>query len=263
MVTRLRGIGHGGQILVSAATAGLLADRLAAGVTLRDLGVHRLRDLGRPEHVWQVVHPDVQAEFDALTSLDAYRHNLPVQLTPLVGRISEIIDVHDLIADERLVTLVGSAGVGKTRLVLAASADVVERFLGGVWWVELAALTDPDAIGRAVMAALDAREMAGSSAAHQLVVELGEEPSLVVLDNCEHLIGSCAEFVSAVLSAGSSVSVLATSREPLGVSGEVVWRVPSLRCPEPDLAVTVPALSQYDAVAVVWIGLDGLGRRSG
>jgi predicted ATPase/class 3 adenylate cyclase len=247
---RLRGIGHGGQILVSAATAGLLADRLAAGVTLRDLGIHRLRDLGRPEHVWQVVHPDLQAEFDVLRSLDAYRHNLPVQLTPLVGRIGEIVEVHDLIAGGRLVTLVGSAGVGKTRLALAASADMVELFRGGVWWVELAALADPGGIGRAALAALGAREVAGSSLAHQLVVELGDEPSLVVLDNCEHVVVSCAEFVSAVLSASSSVSVLATSREPLGVPGEVVWRVPSLRCPEPDLAVTAPALSQYDAVTL-------------
>ena len=93
---RLRGIGHGGQVLVSAAAAGVLADRLPDGVTLRDLGVHRLRDLGRPEHVWQLVHPDLPAEFGPLRSLDAYRHNLPVQLTPLVGRAAEIAELRAL-----------------------------------------------------------------------------------------------------------------------------------------------------------------------
>ena len=139
-------------------------------------------------------------------------------------------------------TLVGSAGVGKTRLALAVSADLLDRYPGGVWWVELAALSDQDAIGRAALAALGAHQIAGSPLAGQLAVELGDDLSLVVLDNCEHLIASCAGFVADLLSAGVSVSVLATSREPLGVPGEVVWRVPSLRCPGPELAVSVPAL---------------------
>ena len=145
-------------------------------------------------------------------------------------------------------TLVGSAGVGKTRLALALSADLLDRYRGGVWWVELAALSDQDAVGRAALAALGAREVAGSPLARQLAIELGDEPSLIVLDNCEHLIAACAEFVANLLSAGVAVSVLATSREPLGVPGEVVWRVPSLHCPGPEVAVSVPALSQYDAV---------------
>jgi predicted ATPase/class 3 adenylate cyclase/DNA-binding CsgD family transcriptional regulator len=247
---RLRGIGHGGQVLVSAATAGVLADRLGDGVTLRDLGLHRLRDLGRPEHVWQLVAPDLRPEFGPLRSLDAYRHNLPVQLTPLVGRLGEITELRALFGEERLVTLVGSAGVGKTRLALAASADLLDRYPGGVWWVELAAVSDHDAIGRAALAALGAQQVTGSSLAHQLAVELGDEPSLIALDNCEHVITSCALFVAALLSAGPTVTVLATSREPLGVPGEVIWRVPSLPCPGPDLAVSVPALSQYDAVTL-------------
>jgi len=245
---RLRGVGHGGQILVSAAAAGVLADRLPDGVMLRDLGVHRLRDLGRPEHVWQLVHPDLPAEFAPLRSLDAYRHNLPVQLTPLVGRVDEIAELRPLISEERLVTLVGSAGVGKTRLALALTVDRLDRYPGGVWWVALAALSDPDAVGSAALAALGAHQLAGSSLARQVAVELGDQPSLVVLDNCEHLIDPCAEFVADLLSAGRRVSVLATSREPLGVPGEVVWRVPSLRCPGPERAVSIPSLSQYDAV---------------
>ena len=183
-----------------------------------------------------------------MRSLEAYRHNLPVQLTPLVGRVGEITELRVQISEERLVTLVGSAGVGKTRLALAVSADLLDRYRGGVWWVELAALSDQDAVGGAALAALGARPVAGSPLPAQLAAELGDDPSLVVLDNCEHLIASCAGFVADLLSAGVSVSVLATSREPLGVPGEVVWRVPSLRCPGPDQAVSVPALSQYDAV---------------
>ena len=119
---------------------------------------------GRPEHVWQLADPDLPSEFPPLRSLDAFRHNLPVQLTPLVGRRSEIAELHTLLTTDRLVTLTGSAGVGKTRLALAVSAEAVDR-PGGVWWVELAALSDPDAIGRAALAALGAPEATGSSRA--------------------------------------------------------------------------------------------------
>jgi class 3 adenylate cyclase len=245
---RLRAIGHGGQVLVSAASAAVLADRLPDAVVLRDLGVHRLRDLGRPEHVWQLVHPDLPSEFGALRSLDAGRHNLPIELTPLVGRAREIAELRRLIAEERLVTLVGSAGVGKTRLALAVLADLAGGYEGGVWWVDLAAVSDRDAIGRSALAAIGAQPVAGSPAADQLAVELGDDRTLVGLDNCEHLVDSCAGFVADLLSSAASVSVVTTSREPLGVPGEVVWRVPSLRCPGPDQAVSVPTLSQYDAV---------------
>ena len=103
-----------------------------------DLGLHRLKDLGRPEHLWQVVHPDLPPEFPPLRSLELFHHNLPVQLTPLIGRAGEIAEVDALLAGDRLVTLTGSAGVGKTRLALAAAAEVVDRYPGGVWWVELA-----------------------------------------------------------------------------------------------------------------------------
>jgi predicted ATPase/class 3 adenylate cyclase len=247
---RIRATGHGGQILVSAPTAALVTDRLPASSTLEDLGLHRLKDLGRPEHVFQLVHPELPSAFPPLRSLDAYRHNLPTQLTPLVGRTGEIADVAGLVGDDRLVTLTGSAGVGKTRLALAVAADCVDRFAGGVWWVELAPLADPSGVGRAVLAAVGAREGPGLPIVSQLAAALGDEPSLLVLDNCEHLVGSCAELVATLLVANRAVTVLATSREPLGVPGEITWRVPSLRCPDPDQRLITPALSQYDAVAL-------------
>jgi predicted ATPase/class 3 adenylate cyclase len=247
---RVRAAGHGGQVLVSAATAALVADRLPVDATIVDLGLHRLRDLGRPEHIGQLVHPDLASEFPLLRSLDAFRHNLPVQLTPLVGRGREIIEVRDLLAGERLVTLTGSAGVGKTRLALAVAAEALDSQPGGVWWVELAPLTNASAIGRNTLAALGAREAAGIPVVHQLAVELGDDPSLLVLDNCEHLVAACAELVAALLSANPSATVLTTSREPLGVPGEITWRVPSMRFPRLDGALDVPTMSQYDAVAL-------------
>ena len=245
---RIRAIGHGGQVLLSAATSALVIDRLPSGATLLDLGVHRLKDLGRPEHVWELVHPDLPSEFASLRSLNAFRHNLPVQLTPLIGRGRDIGEVTDLIAGERLVTLLGSAGVGKSRLALAIAAEVLDSHPGGVWFVELAPLADPQAIAGAALAALGVHEAAGAQLTRQLAVELGTSPCLVVFDNCEHLVEGCAELIAGLLAANPSVSVIATSREPLGVPGEITWRVPSLATPPPERTLDVPSLSQYDAV---------------
>ena len=155
-----------------------------------------------------------------------------------------------MLGTDRLVTLIGSAGVGKTRLALAVAADTVESHSGGVWWVELAPLSDPDAVGRAALGAIGVRETPGASSIHQLAAELGDQPSLLVLDNCEHLIVGCAALVAALLAANPSISVLATSREPLGVPGEITSRVPSLPCPSPEQTIDVPDLADYDAVAL-------------
>ena len=197
-----------------------------------------------------MVHPDLPSAFPPLRSLDAFHHNLPIQLTPLIGRGSEIIEVREMLAGERLLTLTGSAGVGKTRLALAVAAEALDSQPGGVWWVELAPLADPNAVGRAALAALGAREVPGAPVVHQLAVELGDQPSLLVLDNCEHLVAACADLVTALLLANPSTSVLTTSREPLGVPGEITWRVPSMRCPSPEGGLDVPTLSQYDAVVL-------------
>jgi predicted ATPase/class 3 adenylate cyclase/DNA-binding CsgD family transcriptional regulator len=247
---RMRDAGHGGQVVLSAATAALVADHLPEGAMLADLGLRRLKDLGRPEHLWQVLHPDLPSEFPPLRSLDAFRHNLPVQLTPLIGRSTEIAEVRRILEEERLATLVGSAGVGKTRLALAVAAEDLEHFPGGVWWVELAPLADSTAVGRAVLAALGVRDVPDVPVPRQVATALGLEPSLVVLDNCEHVIGSSADLVAGLLAVCPSTTVLATSREPLGVPGEITWRVPSLRCPTLDRPVHLAALSQYEAVAL-------------
>lgn len=247
---RLRAIGHGGQVLLSDATAALVGDRLAEGATLLDLGTHHLKDLARPERVWQLVHPELPQRFPPLRSRHRFRHNLPAPLTPLIGRTGEVAELAGLLSGERLVTLTGSGGVGKSRLALAVGAEVVGRCPDGVWWVELAAVSDPDAVGRSALAAIGAQELPGASLAQQLAVELGEDESLLMLDNCEHVIEACAELVNGLLRANPSTAVLATSREPLGVPGEITWRVPSLDVPPPEEAADVPALVEYDAVCL-------------
>ena len=232
--------------MLSTATWALVADRLPPPTSAIDLGEHRLRDLARPERIWQLVHPGLRATFPPLRSLEVFRHNLPVQLTPLVGRGREIAEVVRLLAAGRLVTLTGPGGVGKTRLAFAVGADLLDHRPGGVWCVELASVSEPDAIGAAILAALGGRPMSTVPMADQVAVALGTEPALLVVDNCEHLVGGCADLVAAVLVRCPNLAIVATSREPLGVPGEVTWSVPSLRCPRHDQVVSVPALSQFD-----------------
>ena len=176
------------------------------------------------------------------------RHNLPVPLTTLIGRTDELTAITDRLVDARVVTLTGSGGVGKTRLALAVATESMSRYPGGIWWLELAPLSNAAAVGPAALAVLDARQLPGVTAEQQLAAELGEQPSLLVLDNCEHVRARCAEIVAGVLAANASVAVLTTSREPLGVPGEVTWRVPSLTYPARDSILDHMTLSRFAAV---------------
>jgi predicted ATPase/DNA-binding CsgD family transcriptional regulator len=245
---RLRATGHGGQVLLSDSAAALVVGKLPEGCDLIDLGVHRLKDLARPERVWQIADSQLPMTFAPLRSLDAFRHNLPVQLTPLIGRESETKQGTRLLSDERLVTLTGAGGVGKTRLALAIAAEVLDRFAGGVWLVELAGVAADEGVAGATLAAIGAPQAGGVGLVEQVATELSDASCLVVLDNCEHLADACAELIAKVLSSCPLVSMLATSREPLGVPGEVTWRVPSLKAPPTEASIAVEALSQYDAV---------------
>ena len=243
---RLRACGHGGQILVSAATAALVVD---AGVGLVDLGSVRLRDLARAERVFQVVHPDIPEQFPALRSLDAVPHNLPAALTSLVGRDGDLATVAGLLAEHRLVTLVGSGGCGKTRLAQHAAADVVDQHPAGTWWVELAPLTEETQIAEAVAAALGLGTVIGVDVTVQVVRHLSDAgPTLVVLDNAEHLLDGVARLTDRLLSSCPAVRVVVTSREALGIASEVIWRVPSLTTPPRDERFSPDQLSTFAAV---------------
>ena len=227
---RLRAIAHGGQVVISSAARDLVIDHLGDDVTLVDLGVHRLKDLARPEHVWQLAHADLTAEFPPLRSLDAVPNNLPVTLSSFIGRFDDIVTVVGLLDDNRLITLTGSGGAGKTRLAQQVAAEVAERYPDGVWWVDLVGLTNaalvPSAISRATMVPEDPGDpLVG------IAERLSEKCMLLVLDNCEHLLDGCADVAAALLASCSDVTVLATSRAPLNVPGELSWRVPPLAIP--------------------------------
>ncbi|SON63567.1 Putative HTH-type transcriptional regulator [Mycobacterium simulans] len=225
---RLRDLAHGGQTLLSGAVEHLVVDDLPDGAWLTNLGTHQLRDLPRPERVVQLCHPDLRLEFPPLTTSNCHvTHGLPVQLTNFVGRCAQITEVRQLATGNRLVTLTGVGGVGKTRLAVQVATQLAGE-LDGAWYVDLAPIRDPDLVPITVARALGLRDQPGRSTVDVVLRFLSARRALVVLDNCEHLLDATAALVSAVLAACLHMRVLATSREPLRVAGEVNWRVPSL-----------------------------------
>jgi predicted ATPase/class 3 adenylate cyclase len=246
---RLEAAAHGGQVLVSGATAELLAGSLPDGVGLADLGPHRLKDLGRPEQVYQLTAKSLQASFPPLASLDnpELPNNLPTLVSAFIGRETELAEVRELISSARLVTLTGAGGSGKTRLALQASAELIGKIPDGVWLTELAPLTDGDQIPVAVATALGIADHSGPTLAATVTNALADQDTLIVLDNCEHVIDPAAKFCDEVIRHCPKVRFLATSREPLGIDGERVYRVPSLSLPDAD-ADTAEGIAQSDAL---------------
>ena len=247
-VQRLMSAGHGGQVLISAASQELLLEDVPENISLRDLGERRLKDLIRPEHVYQLVLPGLPVDFPPLKTLDFYRHNLPVQLTSFIGREKEMEEIKQFVLAHRLITLTGIGGTGKTRLSLQVAADVLHQFPQGVWFIDLAPLTDPELIPETILSSLGIPQQPGLTGLQQLNDYLKNKRLLLILDNCEHLIRACAGIVNAILSNSTELTVIATSREALGVPGELIWHVPSLSMPDVNQIRSVEALSQYEAV---------------
>ena len=238
-VARLLAAGHDGQILVSGGTRELLADRLADGIGLRDLGEHRLKDLGRAERVFQVTGPGLAGGFGPLRSLDdpALRHNLPSQATSFVGRDAEVAELRALMARRsRLVTIVGAGGIGKSRLALQVAAEALDGDADAVWLVELAPVAEPELVARTVAAVLSVREEPGRPIVDTLVEAVGDRYLIVVLDNAEHVLGAVVKLADALMRSCPRACLLVTSREPLGIGGEHVFRVQPLAVPPADLA---------------------------
>lgn len=226
---RLRDLAHGGQTVLSGATEAIVIDRLPTDAWLADLGTHALRDLPRPERVVQLNHPDLRAEFPPLRlAAPARRSRLPVELTSFVGRRGQIAAIAELLADNRVVTLTGAGGAGKTRLALRVAAEAEAGFDAEVYFVDLAPITDSDVVPVAVARALQLTDQPSRTTIETIRRFVTDRRLLVVLDNCEHLLDACCDLLADVLDAGRHVSVLATSREPIGIAGEVTWRVPSL-----------------------------------
>ena len=231
---RLLAIGHGGQVLVSDCVRELVEGELPERASLVPLGEHRLRDLALPERVYGLAHPELTSLFPPLRSAgrDDVPHNLPTPTTSFVGREKEIGEVETVVGRSRLVTLTGSGGCGKTRLALQAATELADGFADGVWFVELARLTDARLVPEAVATALGVGEVAGEDRQKAISAFVRERSLLLILDNCEHVLDACGRLADALLRDGPNVKVLATSREALGLSGELVYRVPSLSLPE-------------------------------
>jgi predicted ATPase/class 3 adenylate cyclase len=230
---RIMGVAHGGQIVCSGATEGLVRDDLPPGVELVDLGEHRLRDLARAEHLFQIRAPGLPFEFPPLQSLDAFPGNLPGQLTSFVGRDDDLDGVSSVLDDARLVTLTGVGGVGKTRLALEIAASALPQVPDGAWWCELAPAGDEEALTQVVAAGLGISAQPGLSLEASIIELLRTRDALIVLDNCEHLLDEAGRFVTTILHECRSVRILATSREALAVDGERVWPLRSLGVPDP------------------------------
>ncbi len=242
---RLREMAKGGQILVSHATATLAKGQMPRGATLRDLGTHRLRGLRNPERVFELRHPDLP-EFDA-PARSLVAGNLPLQLTSFVGRKRDVTAVRRLISSERMVTLTGPGGVGKTRLGLHAAEQSVRRFRDGVWLVELAPLTDEKLVVHAIASALEVREEHGLPLLATLAVRLHDKRLLLLLDNCEHVVEVVAAVATELLAACPGLHILAMSREVLGVAGESVFGVPTLDLPA-ETTTRRLSVARHDAV---------------
>src|SRR5277367_6243278 len=211
---RLRDLGHGGQTLLSGVTEALVLDRLPAGAWLSDLGTHPLRDLPRPERVVQLCHPDLVNEFPPLrVSKAVVSQRLPVQLTSFVGRDAQLTQLRELLAQNRVVTLTGAGGVGKTRLAIQVAAAMADEFGDGVWYVDLAPITDPELVPLTVARALGLPDQPGRSTMDTLTRFVADRQMLVVLDNCEHLLDASATLVNELLGAAAGLTLLATSRE--------------------------------------------------
>ena len=248
-VARLVSAGHGRQMLVSAATQELVRDQLPAGAELRDLHEHRLKDLIRPEHVFQLVAPGVPVEFPPLRTLDTLPNNLPLLRAPLIGREREVAAVRDLLLrqDVGLVTLTGPGGTGKTRLALEVAADLLDHFVDGTWFVNLAPLIDPAYVVPTIAQTLGVQEAGGQPVAATLAHYLHDKRLLLVLDNFEHLLAAAAH-LPALLEGASGVKVLATSRIALRLFNEHEYLVPPLQVPDPRRMPSLERLQQYEAV---------------
>ncbi|HEV8340395.1 MAG TPA: tetratricopeptide repeat protein [bacterium] len=245
---RICQVGHGGQILLSQTTRDLVEDDVHNGVSLRDLGEHRLKDLARPQHLFAVVIEGLPSDFPPLRTLTRLANNLPIQVTSFVGREREKAEVTRLLSTTRLLTLTGAGGAGKTRLALQVAAEVLEEFADGVWLAELARISDPLLVPHTVASALGVREQSNRPMSASLTESLQFKHVLLVLDNCEHMIQACADLADVLLRACPHLRIMATSREPLSMGGEVAYRVPSLGVPDLRDLPPLERLVEHEAI---------------
>ncbi|MBV8164767.1 MAG: tetratricopeptide repeat protein [Candidatus Eremiobacteraeota bacterium] len=248
-VARLMSIGNGGQVLLSQASYELGHTELPPGASLSDLGLHRLKDLAEPEHVWQLGIAELTASFPPLRSVDALPNNLPIQPTSFEGRGHDLEEVKKLLGERRVLTLTGSGGIGKTRLAVQVGAELLDQFPDGVWFADISPITDPELVSSVVASALSIEQVQGKRVDELIPQRLKRKKLLLIIDNCEHLLGAVAVLVDAIQRNAPDVRILGTSRQALGIAGEATYRLPSLAVPE---AGSMPAgkAIQFGAIAV-------------
>jgi predicted ATPase/class 3 adenylate cyclase len=232
LTQRIMSAAHGGQILLSQTMRDLLGEELPGDVTLLDMGEHRLKDMLHPLHIYQVAVTDLRSKFPPLKTLESFPHNLPVPLTSFIGREREIAAARGLLSNAHLLTLIGPGGTGKTRLSLQVAADLLPSLTDGVWFVELAPLTDPLLVPQMIAAVFELRELQNISTVEIVTDYLRAKEILLILDNCEHLVEACARLSDHLLRSCPRLKILASSREALGIAGETVYHVPSLSLPD-------------------------------
>ena len=245
---RLRNLAHGGQTLLTQVTYDLVNEFLPLNVGLRDLGEHILKDLKRPERVYQLITPGVPSDFPALRTSPRSIKNLPLSLTSFIGREKEIEEVNQLLNDRRLLTISGPGGAGKTRLALQVALESLDQYAEGGWFIDLASLSDPALVPQYIMNALGIYEENCCNPVETLTFFSQYKSALFILDNCEHLLQAVAQLAHILIAKTSSLKILATSREPLGVVGETVWTIPSLSTPKAEEELSIEKLMQYEAV---------------
>ncbi|MEO8638409.1 MAG: adenylate/guanylate cyclase domain-containing protein [Chloroflexota bacterium] len=245
---RIANAGHGGQVLLSATTRALVEGSLPDGVTLREMGEHRLKDLSRPERIWDLVIDGIASDFPPLRTLNAVPNNLPIQLTSFLGRGREIAEGRQLLIDGRLLTLTGPGGTGKTRLSLQIAADATDRFPDGIYFVPLGTISQWELVLPTIAQAVGVTDP-GTQALDRLAEHIGDKCILLVLDNFEQVNDAAPQIAELLVRAGK-VSVLVTSRSPLRVSGEREYPVPPLGVPDPRHLPDLEQFSTYESVAL-------------
>lgn len=251
---RLLSSGHGGQTLISQAALELARDSIDSGIYYIDMGEHRLKDLIRPEKIYQIQFKGDTASFPPLNTLNNKSHNIPPQSTSFIGRQHQLDRISELFFPKpgheaaRLVTLLGTGGAGKTRLSLQWSAEMIDSFADGVWFVDLSPVTKEEHAFLALARTLDIEEKKDIPLPEIIKSVLKKRNILIILDNCEHIILTAARMAETLLLCGSGIRVLATSREILQIQGEHIVPVPPMVVPEQDSCISINEFSQYEAV---------------
>jgi predicted ATPase/class 3 adenylate cyclase len=249
-VARLLAVAHGGQVLISGDTAELSNGEISPQGSLRDLGYVQLKDLSAPEHVWQLDIAGLPNEFPPLRSLDALPNNLPLQRTTFVGRERDVAEVKELLDHHRLLTLVGSGGVGKTRLAIQVGADLLDRYPDGVWFVDLARIDNPELVASVVAQTLGMSQRQDQRVDESIPPWLKRKKLLLIFDNCEHVLEPIAALAGAILATAQDVRILATSRQALNISGEAAHALASLAVPAETTSLTTGEALGYGAIAL-------------